>query len=157
MALAMDLGRVYIMNKTAERQRQWQYHSTFCKTKSLECYYEPLTHCSMSDAISAEAIPHYGDEALYSNPKLSSESKSISIRFMTVKDYYVPKTLMHIVNCSRVKPNLRYYWWRALSASYYFRPNQAVVDFMKKNQPSICQGIGSVCTSDTAIKELRCL
>jgi hypothetical protein len=59
LALALNMKRVYVMNpegplkgEKGAHDNTWQMDNDFCKKqnkKTLECYYEPWTHCKIED------------------------------------------------------------------------------------------------------------
>jgi len=59
LALALELGRVYISNPTGPVavgfiDNTWQTRNPFCRTQNketLECYYEPWSSCTAEDAM----------------------------------------------------------------------------------------------------------
>ena len=44
---------------------------------------------------------------------------------------FIPSILKPILECSPIANGKEYWWWRAVSATYYMRPNQATLDYLK--------------------------
>ena len=50
------------------------------------------------------------------------------------KHGFVPESLEGILRCSPVKREHWFYWWRAVSASYFLRPNSATYSWLERHR-----------------------
>lgn len=50
-----------------------------------------------------------------------------------MKHGIVPHTFKPLLQCSPIKQEFHYYWWRAISTAYLVRPNAAVIEWIKKH------------------------
>eukprot|EP01042_Synura_sphagnicola_P033771 gene33771-43342_t len=50
-----------------------------------------------------------------------------------MKHGIVPHSFKPLLQCSPIKQEFHYYWWRAISTAYLVRPNAAVIEWIKKH------------------------
>eukprot|EP01038_Epipyxis_sp_PR26KG_P011759 gene11759-15735_t len=150
LALAMNLNRVYVMNpdgplrSTVELDNRWQVRNPFCESqnkKTLECYYEPWTNCSIDDILGGKTIKelkedrentYTSDTDLFHKKFVNFKARTILMESRADVPYAIPNTFKRLLDCSPVQSHFYFYWWRAVSASYILRPNQATLDMIMK-------------------------
>eukprot|EP00607_Mallomonas_marina_P003583 CAMPEP_0182439738 /NCGR_PEP_ID=MMETSP1167-20130531/86616_1 /TAXON_ID=2988 /ORGANISM="Mallomonas Sp, Strain CCMP3275" /LENGTH=302 /DNA_ID=CAMNT_0024633499 /DNA_START=499 /DNA_END=1404 /DNA_ORIENTATION=- len=117
----------------------------------MECFYEPWSSCTVTDAVGAdlaglgmEAIarlfPAVRDDGFIVHPNgtltppLPLDSYRVVVLHHTGHNVraskFIPSVLQPLLSCSPVDKGKEYYWWRAVSAAYYLRPNRATLDFI---------------------------
>jgi len=154
LAIAMELGRVYLLHPDGDNIF-WETNNPHCKSQgksTLDCYYEPVSSCTIQDALDAQhrdvnafKVVHTSDfnsifdddEARSRVSALASTQKGLNIVYTTgggapKAERYVPRAIKQIVDCSPMQRHLHYYWWRAVSATYFLRPNSPTLAAMKK-------------------------
>eukprot|EP01041_Mallomonas_annulata_P006580 gene6580-13310_t len=156
LALALDLGRVYIANPEGPvhiglLDNTWQTRNPFCRSQNkltLECYYEPWSSCSYKDALTGGMhVKHPNMLRLHDQDfKLRNDRNEtlpqhiidkigdrrtivyVHTGFGDSSHMLVPRPMKHLLHCSPMSPRFDYYWWRAVSAAYILRPNAATLD-----------------------------
>ena len=155
LAVALELGRILLphpdgvirgppRNFGTKVDQGWQVDTRFCQEqgkRSLECYYEPWSSCTMEDALRGKhlntypelwltendvyAIQRSGNKSLPSSfKKRYSDFRTIIFTNIACPFHFIPTALRDIVDCSPMKKEFQYYWWRAVSATYMIRPNR---------------------------------
>lgn len=153
LALAMEMGFVYL--QSARTQMLWQVRkSSFCSGRNqstMECFYEPWSSCTLKDALGSAAedsmediakrFPAIRDDGFLvlpngtlSMPSILEENARVVILHHTghvvSASRFVPSVMKPILACSPVAATHEYYWWRAVSAAYYLRPNKPTLEYM---------------------------
>ena len=154
LAIAMELGRVYLQHPDGDNIF-WETDNAHCKGQNkntLDCYYHPWSSCSIKDAVDAQhndvntfKITHPSDFNEIFNDPVTRERfqsrianfKALNLVFTTGGGIYqarrfVPSSVRPIINCSPMQHNLGFYWWRAVSATFLLRPNNATLDALAK-------------------------
>ena len=143
LGISMELGRVFVnLPGDALLVNSKPHRSSFCKRQGINnmlCYYEPLSSCSVSewDMKSAKKLKNQ-DICLKNCPlkyrKEFNSAKILLIDFSNIEFYskFIPTAFSHILESSRIPVAFQYYWWRAVSAAYYIRPNRATLDYLSK-------------------------
>lgn len=152
LAIAMQLGRVYLSHPDGDNVF-WETNNPHCKAQKelgLECYYHPISNCTIHDAIDAAhidvntfKITHPSDFSdIFDNPvelqhtKLAlAEHRALNILYTIGGTKYeakrfIPSSVQPIIECSPMQQDLHYYWWRAVAATFLLRPNQPTLDLM---------------------------
>ena len=121
---ALNSGRVYLMHTGG---MDWITQNSHCnkqKVHSFECYYLPWSKCTLHDAMDAKtvAVDYYNDPN-------SASSKTVFLRHDHHKGPFqkIPDMFSSMLHCSPIQPKFYYYWWRAVTASYVLRPNEATM------------------------------
>lgn len=167
LGLGMEMGRVVIQNPLVHSAVSWEVENPFCQksdNRSLQCYYEPWSSCTIYDALGPDALkilkraPIMGPSPFHlpnligfpfgtdNVGKLQDENfrksfvqqydhmKSVMVKVPGWMKYgIVPNLFRPLLNCSPVKTQFQYYWWRAISTAYIVRPNAAVLEWMKQH------------------------
>jgi hypothetical protein len=153
--------------KGNKNDNSWQtHHTSFCKNQNIhsyDCYYEPWSSCSISDIIGydnitltqlTKFIPVYNDDQFITdkNGKLLLINSNININELNdkVKVFillhtgrnkesarFIPTIFKPILKCSPVSTNKYYLWWRAISSTYYLRPNENTLRYLKSFTPLV--------------------
>lgn len=152
LALALNMNRVFILfpnqmdsgltDKMHSANRH-QVDNEFCRSQgkeNLECYYEPLTSCKITDAVPDGSLQRLrelglGDqypEALLQTPH--RPEKALIVRYDSLGSDLVPHAFQQVAHCSPVAPKKLRYWWRSVSAAYQFRPNAAARAFIAQHR-----------------------
>ncbi len=60
------------------------------------------------------------------------------------KQKYIPSMFKDLLSCSAIGPDVYYFWWRAVAATYYIRPNRAALDVIESfDDPMITASKGN--------------
>ena len=152
LAIAMELGRVYLQHPDGDNIF-WETNNPHCKsqkTNTLECYYQPWSSCIIADAIDAHhrdsnsfKVVHPSDfSQIFHNPEnlkavvdALAGQRALSIIYTTgggayTAKHFIPSSVQSIIDCSPMQRDLGYYWWRAVSATFLLRPNDATLKLM---------------------------
>lgn len=127
-ARALDLGRVFIVNPDKLHSGSGHFvDNDFCKKQgktNLECYYQPLTHCTWEDALggkSSRDIPNYHPR-MYTNEG-GSEFQDRSIKIGSSYNPHTPVIFKELLDCSHVNKGRTDHWWQSINTAYMLRPN----------------------------------
>jgi hypothetical protein len=142
LGVALQLGRVYVPNplgpgKNSEVDHTWHVTNSYCQKQgktTLECYYEPWTHCSVEDIMGNKTIAQLKqarDKTYFSDTNLirkemwnmNLQEKTILMENRGDTPWSAPPVFESIVRCSKIPKVFWSYWWRAMSAAYTLRPN----------------------------------
>lgn len=119
------------------------------------CYYERWSSCTFADALSEAhgdvnrlktiGFPDFNaafspDEGVRSNfiQQYASE-KAINILFTyNGKGKFdqlnaIPHSMSHVLECSPMRADNKFYWWRAVTSAFLLRPNEDTVALLKKH------------------------
>lgn len=152
LAIAMELGRIYLPHPDGDNVF-WETHNDHCRKRNLnnlECYYEKWSSCTIKDALDSHhnsvndfKITHPSDfNRIFDNPEYRHKiistfegQKGLNIIYTTgggpyVAKKFIPSAVRPIIECSPMQVSLDYYWWRAVSATFLLRPNEATLDLM---------------------------
>lgn len=152
LAIAMQLGRVYLSHPDGDNIF-WETNNPHCKAQKqigLECYYQPVSNCTILDAIdalhrdvNAFKITHPSDfNTIFDNPEHLATVKqalagqrALNILYTVGGGAYtatrfIPSSVKPVIACSPMQEDVHYYWWRAISATFLLRPNQPTLDLM---------------------------
>eukprot|EP01038_Epipyxis_sp_PR26KG_P012973 gene12973-17397_t len=145
LAIAMNLNRIFIRRieplKRSKRSA-FQFDNEFCRNQSkvtLDCYYELWSNCSWSDVSSKDK----GNRIFTSRWKEEGHRAINDVMLTLVQENAeantIPDIFRQLVDCSPMHVNKYRYWWRAVSAAYILRPNQATLQLMKqyRNSPTL--------------------
>lgn len=165
LAIAIELGRVLLPHPDGPVRRGdrdmgsyvdngWQVDTPYCMNqnmKTLDCYYEPWSSCTIDDALrgrSLEKVPdlwlrnefEYDEIRSSGNISLPRRFKSKAVARQKTVVYinqirsigFVPAKLMPLLECSPMQRENYFYWWRAMSASYFLRPNPQTLNEITK-------------------------
>jgi hypothetical protein len=141
LALAMSLGRVYVMlehqgdsslNDKVHSLNDFQINTEFCRKQgklSLDCYYEPWSSCTLEDALQGTTLQTLRLQGLHMNfmdikrrPHDRERALIVQLSPELIDD--IPPQLAQVVACSPMDVSKYKYWWRAVSAAYLLRPNE---------------------------------
>jgi hypothetical protein len=158
LALAIQLGRVYLLHPDGDNV-YWETQNPFCREQNkigLDCFYEPLSKCTIKDALfslsgDVNSLPNYylpdfsdtfeTKEGLEESIHQLINIKSFNLIFTTARNNHnkafnkqsaIPYQLKPLVECSPMRLDSYFYWWRAVSATYYVRPNPLTLSLMTK-------------------------
>ena len=166
----MNLGRVLLQFPFNHDGMHWQINNEFCLNQSShnsnaqynsECYFEPWSNCTLSDALgpgwNKKSFKEFASTQhlrfLYEDGKNelkwlnSAQFANLSEKYdklhrlpntITFMDYYdqeqfnriIPYHFKDLLECSPVKTEFYYYWWRAVSSSFISRPNKATLKWL---------------------------
>ena len=157
-SVALELGRVYLPHPkgringlTFGFDHNWQFDTSFCRKQkkfSIECYFEPWSSCTIKDAIGNDNILKYQRLTVDTKRlKLSKSSIHQLLRDSTTQKLrkyktflvehtgsrisrLIPSAFKSLIMKGPIKKGFEYYWWRAITASYYLRPNQATIAYL---------------------------
>ena len=137
--IAFQTNRIYLSHIHIKNPIQ----NEFCIKQgkdTLECYYLPWSKCTLKDAgiiipsptkpISKKSfLTHYN----HNNLKQQESIKTLLL-VHDAKDKFrdIPSQFHHLLSCSPIQPKYYYYWWRALTATYLLRPNNATINELKR-------------------------
>jgi hypothetical protein len=146
LAVALEMNRIYIPNRkksqaySYDRQRNFYECTDFY---SIDCYYELWSHCSWKDVDKILSHQRNIIRMIHPNEEQNEEylktghlSESLIERYRNEKVIginihdkelpyrrIIPKQFSFITDRDVISKDRRYYWWRAISASYLLRPN----------------------------------
>lgn len=157
LGIALSMNRVFIWNKK-QPVNKWQVNTEHCRnqnnTVNLECYYEPMTHCTPDDILGGtgrtiqDLYPHgkkyieiareIKDVDAF-NPTYRANERvihaNINALIMGKKARYVPFPLQKLVRCwTKIRDEHAHYFWRVISTAYMLRPNAATVALLEKHR-----------------------
>lgn len=142
LALAMNMNRVFIMDPAGPKatdflNNTWQTRTPFCSDQNkitLECYFEPWTHCSINDAFDGDiktvddlrvlGKTYISDTDLHNNHIIDSPYKAILLESRADVPLVVPAQFENIYRCAPFDTHFNFYWWRAVSTAYLLRPSE---------------------------------
>jgi len=158
LALAVQMGRVYVLDprgppKTNERDNGWQTQNKFCarqKRKTLECYFEPWTHCPIDVIMGSKTVEdlksdrektYFSDTQINQRFEKEDFSPISNERVILLENrgdvpYFVPRVFDKLLDCSPMHGGLHKYWWRTVSAAYLLRPNRETIALIHKYRKS---------------------
>ncbi len=121
--------------------------------RNFECYYEPWSSCTIYDALGPDAIKILTDQS-----KVKLQPFQLSHRvigYLEEKEFIqrikkdtdnqktvlaihnehllhgvVPNILMPMLQCSNVRKQMWFYWWRAISITYLMRLNNKTKEWL---------------------------
>lgn len=151
LALAMNMNRVFLMNPEGRpvneyRDNRWQVNNSFCRKQNkntLDCYFEPWSSCNINYAIEGTTIEilkadkkntYFSDTDIVKNNIGDIPAKTILIEHRADINNVIPFSLRNVIQCTQIR-HFRY-WWRAVSASYFLRPNDLTLNLMNKYRSS---------------------
>lgn len=133
-------------------------NNPFCKgvrkDRTLMCFYERWSSCTFQDALSEAnndvnrlktvGFPDFNavfnsDENIRNNfIQQYSNDRAINILFtfngkgQFVLSSAIPHSFNHVLECSPMRIDNKYYWWRAISSAFLLRPNEDTLTLLKK-------------------------
>eukprot|EP00438_Fugacium_kawagutii_P031850 Skav230346 [mRNA] locus=scaffold25:141106:142296:- [translate_table: standard] len=127
LALAMHLGRVLILPE--KDKKMMFYDPSFCPGEvSWHCWFQHITWCKRPRHAANDQI-------------LRMRGEKVHMADFTTSD--VPEIFRNLLsNCSPMKPQFWYYWWRAQSVTYFIRFNEktrSALDQMRSQTLHECQ------------------
>jgi hypothetical protein len=152
LAIALNMKRVFIlipnqmdsgiMDKMHSVNR-FQVDTDFCRKQSkenLECYYEPITSCKITDALPHSSLQKLklaglGDiapETLLKQP--NRPEKALMVRYDNAGADMVPAMFHKVAHCSPIAAHKLRYWWRSITAAFFFRPNAPMREFIAQHR-----------------------
>lgn len=84
-------------------------------------------------------------EAYESDVIVSIDYPGLFIDDKNNKHAYIPPVFDRLLACSPVKPELYYFWWRAVSVTYLIRPNAATLQQLEEVADPIIKRSGGRC------------
>jgi hypothetical protein len=134
--------------------------------KNLECYYRNYSTCSVFDALGPNAINilHQAVNNVKANQPFNHElyvttipsewtglpdklaeiyRKAENFKVVLIRNPgwlkfgVLPQLFMPLLQCSPMKPDFFYYWWRAISMMFIMRPNDEALEWMRENQLAV--------------------
>lgn len=113
----------------------------------MHCFYEPWSRCTIQDALAGTGHDVNGFPTIYTGDiyrsfldestrqeliNKYSSSRGLNIIYTTGHGTFdahfaIPTAMQRIIDCSPIRKTFRYYWWRALSATFILRPNEATL------------------------------
>jgi len=161
LSLALELGRVYlphpegsIFNTRHDPDNRWQMNTSFCRNQSklnYDCYYESWSSCTIYDAIGNKSFSSLSNliilDTLFESDSYFNLSKTEKIKNISkMKTFiirhtgqskiskFIPLKVKSIILCAPIPLKHSYYWWRAVTASYFLRPHKRTVSYLDKLQ-----------------------
>eukprot|EP01041_Mallomonas_annulata_P001847 gene1847-3587_t len=159
-SLALQLKRVYIQNpfgpiNDERANHMWHINNSYCQGRNkstLECYYEPWSNCTINDVFGKSFITPKHLNNLKINIRIFSMNSNgnliISPKYLHkinqmkvfLLDHagrssiirFIPDILKPIVQCSPMASSKEYYWWRAITATYFLRPNNNTLEYLSR-------------------------
>ena len=140
LTTAMNLGRVYLMHYGNPGRLRAHLRnivsSVHCRAQhkdTLDCYYIPWSKCSLADAgvkflINAMKSPGYDPN----DPQKNIDRRTLLYHHGSDPYREIPTQFNHLLSCSPFIPSFQYYWWRAITATYLLRPNNATIKQLEK-------------------------
>jgi hypothetical protein len=152
LGIALAMNRVFVLLKDDSKQaNDWQVKTEYCRaqgdTKTLNCYYEPWTHCTEE-----QILGNMTTRQLYANneilletdtpepgdytPELKAEHRILLGKVSSMTKRFVPTdALKRLVHCHTLLHNDHdYYWWRVLSTAYQLRPNKGTTALLEQHR-----------------------
>lgn len=152
LAIAMQLGRIYLPKVDRFPEQKYQVPKSLCEGHSnLDCYYEPWTNCSrrLVESLASHQpkvrifkLSEAHSKIFMETGILPEEAKSLykeervlnillQIFFGNLRTI-IPSQLIPLSKALPVEKSKIYYWWRAISASYLLRPNAHTLALLSK-------------------------
>jgi hypothetical protein len=158
LAVAMEVGRVYLSSSRVDPRRAWQSpeslcynHTTSKPMNALRCYYETWSNCSCESSDWLTRIVHANSETLLSDARVSNNSNDrlvkIQLTSHPVHRLLIPRQLKHLTDLLPVPDQNKYYWWRAVSAAYLSRLNNMSKTMLAANRIPRHQHNSSKCVA----------
>ena len=152
LAIAMQMNRILLPHPDSVNLK-WETNIEFCKNQkkySLECYYENYSNCTLQHALrdnpkKLEFI--LGDDILdlfESKAKTNeivtkySNITTIEIQYQKISSirslirHFLPNFILPIISCSPIRLDSYFYYWRAISVTYFIRPNNNTLALLSK-------------------------
>jgi hypothetical protein len=87
-------------------------------------------------AIDSSHIAHlYSDKFLEQINKFAEERKVLLLHNVyRMGSKYIPRVFRPLVNCSPIIPQFHYYWWRAITMTYFLRPNGKTMAWINEHR-----------------------
>jgi hypothetical protein len=80
--------------------------------------------------------------------KVSDNVVMLSFKVMLAHRKYVANDFAHILKCVEIaKRDYPFWWWRAISASYFLRPNAATLDLLEQHSDPVLRDANGMCVS----------
>ena len=152
------MGRVFLLNPKSSVQsiilnNTYQVNNSFCKDRkkfNLECYYEPLSSCTLEDALGpGETIDNLVSRKIDQFTYISDtdlvqknyRNRNISHKTIVIENrgdvQYFPAMLSSFSSCCHAAGSND--WWLALFSAYFIRPNKPTLALMDtyRNTPTL--------------------
>lgn len=129
-ARALDMGRVYILHPDKLHGPAGYFvENEFCKASgktNLECYYQPLTHCTWEDALGGQDLKEILRYSPHSRTTVDSFPDH-AIFAHAAYNPHLPNILLPVMECTRLHKGHYNIWWNAVAVSYLMRPNSELL------------------------------
>lgn len=151
LGLAMHLNRIYLPHPDGDNFF-WETNNNFCRNGTrwepgMNCYWQSYSKCAKKEFMyppgkDVNHIPNieggsfkdtFNDQDVW-NKKMDEINgiKAFNVIYITGRipydnKLYIPHQLQQVINCSPMKPEAYYYWWRAVSATFIARPHDLVM------------------------------
>ena len=143
------MGRVFLLHPRSSAQttvldNTYQVNNKFCSDRNkfnLECYYEPLSSCTLEDALGTnETIDHLKSRKVDQYTYISDSDlvykeywkRNISHKTIVIENrgdsHYNPYIFSAFRKCCVTSG--RDDWWLSIFSAYFIRPNKLTLDLM---------------------------
>lgn len=150
LALAIETGRVYLPHPDGDNI-MWETNVPFCSQNrtsrevTMQCFYLPASKCTIKDALKSGKMDDVNKlqtfkfrdfesgipSALPDTFNLLIEAVANGKELTMLK--FVPSQFKSMLQSSSpLRSDAYYYWWRAISATYLLRPNQATLTELER-------------------------
>jgi hypothetical protein len=80
--------------------------------------------------------------------KISDNVVMLSFKVMLEHRKYVANDFNHLLRCAEVaRRGYHFWWWRALSASFFLRPNEATMELLQQHSDPVIRDAKGMCVS----------
>ena len=159
LAIAMNHGRVLLLDSGGNNL--YTSDPQYCSdTRSLECFVEPVSSCSLEDAGGWDAATPvkgaFKTPADARSVRAEIESNGAPAQSKSGTKVYkdhggakeaartLPSALMDVLGCSPIRNSSNgaeyRYWWRAQGAAYILRPNGKTIDALARREADRLEG-----------------
>lgn len=77
----------------------------------------------------------YTDDFLKEINKFSAGRKTLMLHnVFRMGGKYIPRVFRPLMDCSPIIPQFQYYWWRAMTMTYYLRPNERTMAWINEHR-----------------------
>lgn len=135
----------------------WQVNVPYCwrqrnPSQTLECYFEPVSSCTVQDALQGKSLQSISEIAVQGyelQPMDATGNSPLPRRFVDKAHAihrervllfasqenplrFYPTQFQSLLDCGPVKTASYYYWWRAVAAAYFVRPNTHTLQTLRE-------------------------
>lgn len=145
LAYALALKRVLLLMNDRDHP---YYDASYCgenEPSYHNCYFEPISNCTLEDAMSVQVVESAHFEQLRSVASLEDDlanEKVVKIVRIPQPPHTYPPQFKAFLETSSVDPKKFYYWWRAQSVAFLLRPNsRTLIELNERSEMAYPQKI----------------